>query len=725
MGCTASAESSSSQSPSEKKKAAERRSVLNISDQNLSVLPQTISGQAPKSLIAKNNLLTRWPKDNKMWLSLEEVDLSSNRFTKIPEHLAGLPRLTNVNLANNPLARIGSCDSVSQLTKLQQVGLAACGLKSVPASLIAAHSITHLDLSGNGGIDLDGANLGRMSKLKTLDVAGCAIVGGIPKSIRSCSSLVTLNISANKVTDLNDAKAFGELLNTLEELHCDQVGWMRLPRGVCSLPNLTKLTLCRNSGLKDISGIGFLSRLKMLDLSDCGLLELPKGCDECEGLLSLTLNGNQLESLKSLSAMTGVRHLKMLRVATLTIGRSQENDLWASISTLPNLESLAWQEWSEEEVSEPTAAPSRRNLPLCIMGHLLRSVNGIAVPDRELFSSTAARNAAAVCRSSSFRADLWIPKDGIDALFYVAELLPSLASRCVSNDSVLRARYAFYLQIVVEHKGIAIIPPSDVLIVHYTHMMSGSYSSDCQRLAKSIVPNSYHSTLAERFRSTSNPLLHRDDANDSRALWSMALAGKNYPISSMLEYDWSPPIEGFRRSPDLLCSVLSGPELQAAVPSVSDLISRQLPVLGEMLLYRNHFQRLAQTPEEQDRYVKWLSLYRIFEQTPRDEGTYGLYATLGIHVLHLLHMTFPSRYQDNLLCLGISFVHLAFTDAALTRTEALWQETFGEAFVPPSIVVDATRVGETAVVGFPSFIHQPMTVRKDSMTKRSKVTIVE
>jgi Leucine-rich repeat (LRR) protein len=295
MGCSSSAEADDGQ-----EQGNQKRHVYDISNQQQPTLHPPQRAIAIKTLIATNNLLSRLPDMTaiKAFMALETIDMSGNRFTKIPEQLSGLPKLTSINFSSNPMARAGAYDAIMSLPKLQVVILRDVGMKNVPGPLLACRGVSSLDLSSNSNLILGGKGapaFDKMTQLRQLKVSSCELAGEVPSGLRA-AKLTSLDISGNPKLDLSDPKTWGNLRKSLLELDISDMALFALPRGVCSCTAVKNLRLQGNRMLETVSGLIFLADLFSLDISRCNLLQLPTDLDQAERLQEIHVNDNFLAS---------------------------------------------------------------------------------------------------------------------------------------------------------------------------------------------------------------------------------------------------------------------------------------------------------------------------------------------------------------------------------------------------------------------------------------------
>ena len=200
-------------------------------------------------------------------LSLISIDLSRNKIEKIPQNMRVLDTLKELNLSNN-LLNIGCSDNDK-------------GLGWVP------NSLTSLNLSGNklSTADTEIVIEGAVSQLKILDLSQNYLTS-LPTSIQS-SGICELNAAFNQLTTLRGM-----------DFRC--------------LMNLEVLDLKTNKlKTSELSNIAHRqSCLRVLDLSNNDLSDLPITLGFIKSLSTLHLEGNLLRSVRQTLLQGGAEQLK-------------------------------------------------------------------------------------------------------------------------------------------------------------------------------------------------------------------------------------------------------------------------------------------------------------------------------------------------------------------------------------------------------------------------------
>ncbi|MGI8335308.1 leucine-rich repeat domain-containing protein [Actinomadura scrupuli] len=264
-------------------------------------------GTRPAHLVALEELdrLLEHPDD------VTELDLSGRRLRGFPEQIFALPRLRSLSLAGNALGPLP--DRIGELSALEELDLEDMGLTELPAGI------------------------GRLTGLRILDVSD---------------------------NDLRLPEELGALTG-LRVLRADGVR-APLPE---SLGRLAELTELRLHGLRgEPSGVPFpaaitrLPRLRVLDLSNTSLADLPDELAGLTGLEELRLD-NSLAALDRLPRLSRLPALRTLRID----GRGKPDArLLDAVWDITTLEDLGIDRWDLTGLPEDAFArmPGLRVLDL-------------------------------------------------------------------------------------------------------------------------------------------------------------------------------------------------------------------------------------------------------------------------------------------------------------------------------------------------------------------------
>jgi disease resistance protein RPS2 len=153
----------------------------------------------------------------------------------------------------------------------------------------------------------------------------------LPNCVVQCSNASTLLLQGNPDLDIVPEK----FLQGFEALKILNIGGTHnihsLPLSLLQLGELRALLLKGCVGLKELPSLEELSRLQVLDLSDTGIIKLPKGMENLNNLRQLNLSGTQ--NLKSIQAgiISWLSCLEVLDVAnssySFSIKRNVQNQM--------------------------------------------------------------------------------------------------------------------------------------------------------------------------------------------------------------------------------------------------------------------------------------------------------------------------------------------------------------------------------------------------------------
>lgn len=128
--------------------------------------------------------------------TLEQLDLSGNRLTSLPEEFVRLRTLRRLFLSNNPLEEFPRV--LGQLPQLEIVGVKSCRLRRLAEDALPAQ-LRWLILTDNQ-LDSLPESLGRRPRLQKLALAGNRL-RTLPSSLAQAPSLELLRVSANQLEE--------------------------------------------------------------------------------------------------------------------------------------------------------------------------------------------------------------------------------------------------------------------------------------------------------------------------------------------------------------------------------------------------------------------------------------------------------------------------------------------------------------------------------------------
>jgi Leucine-rich repeat (LRR) protein len=244
-------------------------SELSLSYNSLSSLPESfgnLTGLA--SLMLNSNAGLGFPGPVARLEGLEVLWLDSNGIAALPASLGHHPKLAVLTLTSNPLVP-ETLGAVFELTSLEFLALASCGLTSIPGGLGALVNLNSLSLNSNALTSIPDS-IGQLAALMYLYIDE-NLITTLPAAFTDLRELTWVGLTYNRLESLP------EDLGRLEHLVCLWATGNRIrsvPESIGSLP-LRKLALDANSLSSLPKSMAGLDLLEELDLSSNFLTSLP------------------------------------------------------------------------------------------------------------------------------------------------------------------------------------------------------------------------------------------------------------------------------------------------------------------------------------------------------------------------------------------------------------------------------------------------------------------
>jgi hypothetical protein len=132
--------------------------------------------------------------------SLEQLDLSENQFTELPDVIPSLTKLTSLSLAQNKLQVLNK--EIGYLSLLQGLDLSNNNLTELPEEIGNLKSLTYL-FSSENQISILPSSIENFTELLNLDLSANEF-SELPQQIMALTSLQTLSLNNNHITLIPD-----------------------------------------------------------------------------------------------------------------------------------------------------------------------------------------------------------------------------------------------------------------------------------------------------------------------------------------------------------------------------------------------------------------------------------------------------------------------------------------------------------------------------------------
>ncbi|KAG0605328.1 hypothetical protein M758_9G049500 [Ceratodon purpureus] len=212
-------------------------------------------------------LPTPHPNNKLVVLSLE-----ASHITTLTEIVVRLSNLEVLNLENCWKLHLLP-KSFGGLSKLRDLNLGWCGIRSLPASIGELSNLDTLNLEGCGKLRLLPESFGGLRKLRDLNLKLSGITS-LPASFGELSHLEVLNVRGCMELDMLP-ESFGGL-SKLRDLNLGWCGIRSLPASIGELSNLDTLNLEGCGKLRLLpESFGGLIKLRDLKMTESGIRSLP------------------------------------------------------------------------------------------------------------------------------------------------------------------------------------------------------------------------------------------------------------------------------------------------------------------------------------------------------------------------------------------------------------------------------------------------------------------
>lgn len=210
------------------------------------------------------------PEDENNYDSFELVDLGGRDLQTIPIFLyRHAHTIISLNLSKNPMTEV-PLDFIQTCVTLRELRMTHMAMKRVPASIRQSSALTRLDLSCNRIADLDHAGLHEIETLVSLKVQNNRL-STLPAAFKHLESLKYLNISNNKFVNFPDVICS---IQGLVDLDVSFNEITAFPAALCEASSLERLVAVGNSLSTFPDSFSGLANLRELDVRRNALTNL-------------------------------------------------------------------------------------------------------------------------------------------------------------------------------------------------------------------------------------------------------------------------------------------------------------------------------------------------------------------------------------------------------------------------------------------------------------------
>ena len=257
-------------------------------------LPSTISRWASLKLLdLGSNAFSELPREACGVRSLETLELGRNMIVRVPPEVSSMRSLRSLSLSTNHLSTLPG--EFAQLAEtLNDLDLSINDFTEIPECIFSLTNLNVLNMSVNSIASVP-PGIGRLQVLRTLDLR-CNKVAALPREIGGLEKLVFLSLQENEISEL--PAEIGQLC-MLRELYLNSNPVQSLPETVVNMKSLRKLSLWKNELRALPEDLDKMGVLEYLDVSDNKLTALPEAFSRMPALCVAYAMNNDLSALPS------------------------------------------------------------------------------------------------------------------------------------------------------------------------------------------------------------------------------------------------------------------------------------------------------------------------------------------------------------------------------------------------------------------------------------------
>ncbi|EPY26333.1 hypothetical protein STCU_06204 [Strigomonas culicis] len=263
-----------------------------------------------------------------------------------------------------------------------------------------------------------------------------------------------------------------------------------------------------------------------------------------------------------------LQNLKKLNVTGCPFAEnpSKARNEWFDIAKLSYLKDLKWEQWKVNH----NMSSYRTRIPIEICGMQLERINEIDLR-HDLYTGNTVKTVVNLLRDGYFKVDLSVDDDTVYSHCAAVHIFAKAEEFFFPKDSAIKhapnpdssrvepvvygsdlgaihlriaiCRYIFFLAVQAANYDAVIIPPLDVMVMHYSQVTCspGKYRADCEAVCGRVLNCNYRNFFIEQQR-------HGTDARDaiaaSRNIWNLMVRSAQRDLK-WLRYDfWERQLRG-------------------------------------------------------------------------------------------------------------------------------------------------------------------------------------
>ena len=279
---------------------------------------------------------------------LDTLDLSRNRISHLPREIGNLQHIEILHLEGNFIADLP--DVFANMKDLSHIYLEGNKLKSLPPSLCSCQYMHILQCSGNE-LEILPEEMGRLEDLEMLNLSDNKIVA-VPSALGNCGSLTYLNLGHNCLGDL--------------------------PEDLANLTQVTTMNISGNQFKILPSFFAKLNSLVTLDISNNPIKQFPEVLLQIRSLKKVIVDANQFFQWISSQKDFAEKHPTL----TLTFWTPGPNSRQLKVSEHPSGLSSEIRQRSQSSGPPMSSSPSPPTPHHIVPGDLV-SLSSQALPQEK------------------------------------------------------------------------------------------------------------------------------------------------------------------------------------------------------------------------------------------------------------------------------------------------------------------------------------------------------